>query len=129
MKYDWVFKLKKLFPHLNFVINGGFNSIEKVNNILKDDHPLRTHNGLEGCMSGRLAMDKPWQCARVDREVFGDLSANTQTREEILLNYAEFCQKDVERKIKMNKTPATFTILIKPVINLFAGERDAKKWK
>ena len=34
LKYDWVFELKKLFPHLNFVINGGFNTIEKVNEIL-----------------------------------------------------------------------------------------------
>ena len=30
LKYDWVFELKKLYPHLNFVINGGFSSVEKV---------------------------------------------------------------------------------------------------
>lgn len=30
LKYDWVFNLKKLFPHLNLVINGGFSDIEKI---------------------------------------------------------------------------------------------------
>jgi len=25
LKYSWVFELKKEFPHLNFVINGGFD--------------------------------------------------------------------------------------------------------
>ena len=37
LKYDWVFKLAETFPQLNFVINGGFDSIEKINDILADD--------------------------------------------------------------------------------------------
>jgi len=39
LKYDWVFELKKLYPHLNFVINGGFSDVDKVNDILRIDHP------------------------------------------------------------------------------------------
>ena len=60
LKYAWVFELKRMFPHLNFVINGGFSSIEKVIEIMRSDHPLTSNNGLEGCMSGRLAMNSPW---------------------------------------------------------------------
>jgi tRNA-dihydrouridine synthase A len=69
LKYDWVFELKKLYPHLNFVINGGFSDVDKINEILKDDHPSLLgfeSNGLEGCMSGRMAMNTPWEIARVD---------------------------------------------------------------
>ena len=84
-----MFDLKKLFPHLNFVINGGFNTIEKVNDIMSSEHPMFVHNGLEGCMSGRLAMNTPWQCARIDREIFGE-SSDTMSREEIILDYANF---------------------------------------
>ena len=64
-----------------------------MKDILSDDNPLRIGNnlGLEGCMSGRLAIDEPWSIARVDGEVFGDLKSETPTREEILLDYAEFC--------------------------------------
>ena len=93
LKYDWVFSLKKLFPHLNFVINGGFSNLEKVKDILKDSHPLRTNNGLEGCMSGRLAMNTPWECAKIDRELFGDYS-NDITRETIILQYADFAEEE-----------------------------------
>ena len=57
--------------------------------ILRDDHPLRQYNGLEGCMSGRMAMNTPWECAKIDRMVYGDDPAvpveDTMTREEILL--------------------------------------------
>ena len=84
LKYPWVFQLKDMFPHLNFVINGGFAEIENVQDILREDHPLRQYNGLEGCMSGRMAMNTPWQIARIDREIYGE-DTNTMTREEILL--------------------------------------------
>ena len=56
---------------------------DKVVDILSDDHPLRKFNGLEGCMSGRMAMNSPWECAKIDRVIYGDES-ETMTREEIL---------------------------------------------
>jgi len=30
LRYDWVFELKLLYPHLHFVINGGFDEIGKI---------------------------------------------------------------------------------------------------
>lgn len=87
LKYDWVFSLKKLFPHLHFVINGGFSDVDKVNDILRDDHQGLQgfeSNGLEGCMSGRMAMNSPWEVARVDSEVYKDENPSAMTREEIL---------------------------------------------
>jgi tRNA-dihydrouridine synthase len=82
-----VFNLKRLFPHLNFVINGGFSEIEKVVDILRPNHPGLEgfdSNGLEGCMSGRMAMNTPWEVARVDGEIYKDLDPIALTREEIL---------------------------------------------
>jgi len=76
LKYDWVFKLKQIFPNLDFVINGGFDEVEKVNDILSPNHPLKVQYDamdLEGCMAGRMAMNNPWEIARIDREVYGDL--------------------------------------------------------
>ena len=37
-----------------------------------------------------MAMNHPWDIAKIDREVFNDNSSNTMTREEILINYADF---------------------------------------
>jgi tRNA-dihydrouridine synthase A len=72
LKYDWVFNLAREFPHLNFVINGGFNEVQKVVDVLKEDHPSYQGIPLEGCMSGRLAMNTPWAIAAIDKEVYGD---------------------------------------------------------
>lgn len=91
LKYPWVFQLKQTFPHLNFVINGGFDTVGKVKDILRDDYELREYNGLEGCMSGRMAMNTPWECAKLDKEIYGEDEASTMTREEILLDYAKYC--------------------------------------
>ena len=30
LKHEWVIQLKKDFPHLEFTINGGFNTIEMI---------------------------------------------------------------------------------------------------
>ena len=67
------------------MINGGFGDVESVKDILRDDHPLREYNGLEGCMSGRMAMNTPWEVAKIDRMVYGETDTTTMTREEILL--------------------------------------------
>ena len=67
------------------MINGGFSDVEKVKDILRDDHPLREYNGLEGCMSGRMAMNTPWEVAKIDREIYGETETQTMTREEMLL--------------------------------------------
>ena len=80
LKYDWVFRLKEEFPHLRFVINGGFTSIKSVKEILAND-------ALEGCMVGRLAYNSPWELAKADRLLFGEPS-DSLNREEILENYA-----------------------------------------
>jgi tRNA-dihydrouridine synthase len=53
-----------------------------VKDIMDHEAP---YNGLEGVMSGRMAMNTPWEVARIDREVYGDENANTLTREEMIL--------------------------------------------
>jgi tRNA-dihydrouridine synthase len=55
-----VFNLAKEYPHLNFVINGGFDEVDKIVDIMKPDNPLLKGVPIEGVMSGRLAMNHPW---------------------------------------------------------------------
>jgi len=103
------------------VINGGFSDVEKVKDILRDDHPLREYNGLEGCMSGRMAMNTPWEVAKIDREIYGETETQTMTREEMLLDYADFAQaeQDLDKTRGVN---LSCNVLVRPLICLFAGE-------
>lgn len=83
---------------------------------------------LEGCMAGRLAMNSPWELARIDREVFGDFEFNTMTREAILRDYAEFATIE---QIEAQKSGYNLTnaILIRPLIYLFNGEWAGGDWR
>ena len=79
-------------------------------------------------MSGRLAMNTPWECARVDRELFDDYSGESRTREQIILQYAEFAEeeqkKDLERGINLSNN-----ILVKPLVFIFMDEYQGAKWR
>ena len=49
------------------MLNGGLKSIDEVSNMLSQTNELRKNDiELEGCMIGRLAIDTPWQIAKVD---------------------------------------------------------------
>ena len=88
LRYDWVLKLKELFPHLELVINGGFTEISQIHDILKPE------NNLLGCMVGRMAMNNLWEVARVDQEFFpGQDHGEKLTRGEMIEEYSLFAQK------------------------------------
>jgi len=55
---------------------------------------LKDDSALEGCMSGRMAYQHSiWDIARIDTEVYGDVTKVSMNREDILKNYADFCQE------------------------------------
>ena len=51
LKYDYVYRLKRDFPHLEIVINGGITSMSQVELHLKS---------VDGVMIGRAAYSNPW---------------------------------------------------------------------
>ena len=66
LKYDWVVELKRLFPHIEFYINGGFTNVPMIEEILKEE------NQLSGCMVGRMAMNNTWEIAKMDQTFYPD---------------------------------------------------------
>ncbi len=63
LDYDFVYRLKQVFPHLEIILNGGIDSLEQC----------RTHlQQLDGVMLGRAAYQNPWLLSQVDSELFGD---------------------------------------------------------
>jgi len=61
LKYDWVIRLKREFPALTIVLNGGLTSLEECTDHL---------NNLDGVMLGRAAYQNPWMLSRVDSKLF-----------------------------------------------------------
>ena len=62
LKPHWVYQIKKDFPHLNIIFNGGVNSWEEV-----IEHKKHT----DGVMVGRTAYHNPWFLTNVDQNMYG----------------------------------------------------------
>ena len=82
LKYDWVVRLKREFPALTIVLNGGITSLEECTDHLKS---------LDGVMLGRAAYQSPWLLSRVDSTLFNSPDPLTSRSEavEAMIPYIE----------------------------------------
>ncbi len=63
LRYELAHRLKRDFPHLTIVINGGVNTPEQIAEQLQH---------VDGVMVGRHAYHEPWSMAGWDERFFGD---------------------------------------------------------
>lgn len=78
LRYDFVYRLKQEFPHLEIILNGGVKTVEEIDGHLRH---------VDGVMIGREAYHNPWIMAEFDARYFGDLCEGDQhqrTREQVL---------------------------------------------
>jgi tRNA-dihydrouridine synthase A len=62
LRYEWVYRLKRDFPELEIVLNGGLSTFDEVDLALEQ---------VDGVMWGREAYHNPYKLAAVGRRVFG----------------------------------------------------------
>ena len=84
LRYEFVHRLKRDFPRLVFVLNGGVNDFATIERELAH---------VDGVMLGRAAYHDPWLLADVDARLYGDPPAVSARAEvvEALIPYAERC--------------------------------------
>ncbi len=86
LKYDWVYRLKQLRPHLRIVINGGVKTLDESQQHLQH---------VDGVMIGREAWHNTYFLADVDRQLFGDDSEKAD-RIAITRQYAAYCEREIQ---------------------------------
>jgi tRNA-dihydrouridine synthase A len=74
LKYDYAYQLKKDFPQLEIIINGGIKTVEEI-----DHHLLH----VDGVMLGREAYHNPYLMSTFDARYYGDEST-PKTREQVI---------------------------------------------
>jgi tRNA-dihydrouridine synthase A len=124
LKYDYVYKLVKDFPHLRFTINGGIESMEMASE--------QFSQGVHGVMVGRGVINNPYQWRDVDRLFYAnDTSANTPlSRRAILTQYADYATR-VEEGISSTSTRSKLVrrLLVRPLFPLFYSEPNGKTFR
>jgi tRNA-dihydrouridine synthase A len=116
LNYDFVYRIKQLFPELTIVINGGINSLEEVQQHL---------NQIDGVMLGRAIWNNPWLLDDLQNNLFAKTNneaKNEKSRDSVLKKYINYCQSEVNKGVKLHW-------LLPPVLNLFHGLPGNKKWK
>ncbi|KAJ1415746.1 dihydrouridine synthase-domain-containing protein [Ochromonadaceae sp. CCMP2298] len=117
LRYDFVTRLTADFPHLEFTLNGGVQSVAQAKAILLETPRLR------GVMVGRAVVNAPFSWSDADSEIYGKKDGGI-SRRDILQTYAAYCDAE-EARIG----PRITRTLIKPVLNLFHAEPKGKLFR
>ena len=111
LNYDFVKKINKQYPHIQFILNGGIDSIEKAINLSKI---------YDGVMVGRLIQNNPFSLLKVDN-LFFNTSKESNFNEKIIMEYFEYIKKRLHND--------SIFRLLSPLLNIFFGTPDSKKFK
>ncbi len=92
LNYDWVYALKKQFPHLTIVLNGGIQSLDECEEHLAE---------VDGVMLGRAAYQTPWLLSSVDSRLFGAKDPAI-SREAVIAELSEYVDAYLKNGGRLN---------------------------
>lgn len=111
--YDYVYKIKTLYPDLEIVINGGIKTIEDCQSHLQE---------VDGVMIGREAYQNPYGLlSQVDSALFG-VAKTPLSRLEVAEQYIPYLEQQLSRGRPLYS-------VIKPLLGLFHGQRGGKQFR
>lgn len=112
LKYDWVYRIKQLFPDQTFILNGGICNLKEATQHLQH---------VDGIMVGREAYANPYSLSSVDDLFFQQYRAAT-TPHQILAAYMPYVEQQLSGGIRLHT-------LIRPILGLFHGMSGARAWR
>lgn len=112
LNYCRVYELKRRYPQLEIVLNGGVKSLAETTAHLRR---------VDGVMVGREAYSNPYLLSGVDSHLFGCRSV-PPSREQVLDEYLEYCEREVRSGSRLNR-------LSRHITGLFQGQPGARIWR
>jgi tRNA-dihydrouridine synthase A len=107
-----VHELKRSFPELAIIINGGFTTLDQVADQL---------DKVDGVMLGRAVYQNPYLLAAVDRRFFGD-TAPIRTREEVARSFQTYINMQIADGAHLKH-------MARHTVGSFQGRPGARKWR
>lgn len=112
LNYDLVYEMKKKFPQLNIIINGGIHNLDEAKNHLQI---------VDGVMIGRAAYHNPYMLAEADNVLYGD-EKNIPSRHQILSEFLPYIDAQINEGIKL-------TQISRHILGLFQGLPGARLFR
>ncbi len=114
LRYELVYQLKREFPHLTIVINGG----------IKTHAEIETHlQQVDGVMIGREAYHNPWLMQDWDRHFWGDAEARDVTREDVEAEMVAYMSQ------QMQAAAVPWAHMARHMLGLRHGLSGARRWR
>jgi tRNA-dihydrouridine synthase A len=113
LRHDFVYRLKRDFPALTVVLNGGVTGNEQIAVHLQH---------VDGVMLGREAYHRPWLMAEWDRRFLGDVGGVVPTREGVEAAMAEYMTALVARGV-------SWPHAARHMMGLMHGLPGARRWR
>jgi tRNA-dihydrouridine synthase A len=112
LRYDWVYQLKKEFPQLEIIINGGITTLDQSEELLKH---------VDGVMMGREAYQNPYIMSELDKRFFG-VDKAPLSRQMIVKELLPYIQEQLKSEVRLNS-------MSRHILGLFHGEPGARGWR
>ncbi len=112
LQYDLVHRLKRDFPQLQIIINGGINALTAAQEQLKS---------VDGVMIGRAAYNDPWLLADADRLIYED-DQPIPDRHRIVELMLPFIDKELHQGTPLSR-------ITRHMLGLFHAQAGARAWR
>lgn len=112
LRYDVVYRLKRDFPALEIVLNGGVTSLDAAR-----EHLAR----VDGVMIGRAAYEDPFLLAEADPIIFGE-PGPARGRGDVLRAYMDYVEAHLARGVPLAR-------MSRHLFGLFHGHPGARAWR
>jgi tRNA-dihydrouridine synthase A len=112
LRYDVARQLKRDFPALTVVLNGGLADWEAID---------REFNGVDGVMLGRAAYHDPYLLSQVDRRLFGD-AAPAPSRADIVDALMRYVASQLARGTSLRS-------ITRHTLGLYHGVRGGRRFR
>ena len=111
LNYEFVKKIKKEHPHVQFILNGGIDTLDKAYALSKEH---------DGVMLGRLIQNNPFCLGKVDK-LFFSFKSEKNLNKKIILDYFNYIKPKIGND--------SIFRLLSPLLQIFFGIPDSKKLK
>jgi len=113
LRYDTVYRLKRDFPSLTIVLNGG----------VKHDDEIAGHLlHVDGVMLGREAYHPPWTMAGWDRRFFGDADRGEPDRAQVEQDMVAYMARQAQHGVAWSQ-------VARHMMGLWNGSPGARRWR
>jgi tRNA-dihydrouridine synthase A len=112
LEYETVYQLKKDFPKIEFIINGGFTTQDAI---------MEQYQHVDGVMIGRAAYQNPYLLAELEQALFST-EIPLLTRNEILQRFMEYIQQNLDADVYLGH-------MTRHILGLFLGQPGARAYR